>query len=414
MAVKVLMTALSPTMEQGTIVRWVKNEGDKVDASDVLCEVETDKAAMDYEAAENGTLLKILVAAGQSANVGEPIAIMGDALEDISGLLAQGGQPAEDAQKVGQRAPEVPTTGEPAQEAPKGEAVIASPLARKMAEQRSLNLTEVKGSGPGGRIIKRDIEKVAEVSANSAPDLSPSGADKPVSSVSALAQGPQRRPISGKRKVIAERLAASMFTAPHYYLTMAVEVDRLLAARKRLNAGREIGLSFNAFLIKLAAMALKRHPIINTSMGVGEIIYHPEIDIGLAVALDDGLVTPVVRLADQKGVQAIDLELKDLIDRATKGRLVPTEYTGATFTISNLGSFGVEQFTAIINPPGSAILAVGAAVKEPVVDDQERVVVKTRMKLTLSLDHRIIDGAVGAAFLRDLKELIEEPMGALL
>ena len=412
MAAKVLMTALSPTMEQGTVSRWIKKVGEKIASGEVICEIETDKATMDYEASEEGTLLKILVAEGQTAQVGEPIGIIGAPGEDISAIIretasGQGPAAANGASRddVTQPRPAVQV------EAAAGGRVIASPLARKLAQQNNIDLAAVKGSGPGGRVIKRDIESYSpDTTQRAASQARP--AVRPPEAI-AMVQV-TTKPLSGKRKVIAERLSASMFTAPHYYLTVAVEVDRLLAARARINAGMKSTLGLNAFLLKFVAAALKKHPVVNGGMGEGEIHTYTRIDLGLAVALEDGLITPVVRDCAQKGVVEIDGELKDLIKRSNEGKLAPDEYTGATFTISNLGSFGIEQFTAIINPPGAAILAVGAAIKEPVVVDDDKIVVRTRMKLTLSCDHRVIDGAVGAAFLKTLKDLIEEPIGTLL
>ncbi|MBE3064781.1 MAG: 2-oxo acid dehydrogenase subunit E2 [Spirochaetes bacterium] len=384
MAEKVLMIALSPTMETGTVVRWRKKEGDQVKSGDVICEVETDKATMDYEASAEGTLLKIVLAEGGQAKVGDLIAVLGSPGEDISGLLgapAQAPKPSVTGPAAAAKTAIVPPPSAP----PIGGRLRSSPLARKLAEDRSIDLRSITGSGPGGRIVKRDVE-------------APSG-DEVV-------------PVSGMRKIIAKRLSESMFSAPHYYLTVSVAADELLGIRAKLNAGREKKVSLNAILFALAGRALARHPRVNSAWNGETIVRRGSADIGLAVALPDGLVTPVVRDCGRKGILAIDSELADLVERARAGKLAPAEYAGAGFTISNLGSFGIDEFTAIINPPGSAILAVGAARKRPVVEtgpEGDRIVARTRMAITLSCDHRVIDGAVGAAFLRDLADMIENP-----
>jgi len=383
-AEKVLMIALSPTMETGTVVRWRKKEGDQVKSGDVICEVETDKATMDYEASAEGTLLKIVLAEGGQAKVGDLIAVLGSPGEDISGLLGapeQAPKPSVTGPAAAAKTAIVPPPSPP----PIGGRLRSSPLARKLAEDRGIDLRSITGSGPDGRIVKRDVE-------------APSG-DEVV-------------PVSGMRKIIAKRLSESMFSAPHYYLTVSVAADELLGIRAKLNAGREKKVSLNAILFALAGRALARHPRVNSAWNGETIVRRGSADIGLAVALPDGLVTPVVRDCGRKGILAIDSELADLVERARAGKLAPAEYAGAGFTISNLGSFGIDEFTAIINPPGSAILAVGAARKQPVVEtgpEGDRIVARTRMAITLSCDHRVIDGAVGAAFLRDLADMLENP-----
>ncbi len=392
MAEKVLMIALSPTMETGTVVRWRKKEGDQVKSGDVICEVETDKATMDYEASGDGTLLKIVLAEGGQAKVGDLIAVLGSPGEDISSLL---GAPAPTPQPAPSAQPRLSPIEPPS--TPQSGRTRSSPLARKVAENQGVDLRSLAGSGPGGRIVKRDVE-AARQSAHG-PSFSP-------------APGDEILPVSGMRKIIAKRLSESLFSAPHYYLTVNVTVDELLGMRAKLNAGREKKVSLNAILFALAGRALARHPRVNSTWNGETIIRRARADIGLAVALPDGLVTPVVRDCGRKGILAIDSELADLVDRARAGKLAPAEYAGATFTISNLGSFGIDEFTAIINPPGSAILAVGAARKQPVVEtgpEGDRIVIRQRMAMTLSCDHRVIDGAVGAAFLRDLADIIENP-----
>ncbi len=409
MAEKILMIALSPTMDEGSIVSWSKKEGEKVSVGDILCVVETDKAAMDYESQAEGVLLKILVPGGGQAKVADPIAIVGSPGEDISSLLsaspgAERPTPASpppavasaSQQPQAQVAPEAP---------PAGGHVRSSPLARKLAAARGIDIARTAGSGPGGRVIKRDVE------AASAP-----GAAEPLRAQgqASLSPADQTLPVTAKRKLIAQRLSESAFHAPHFYLTVSIAMDGLLAARARLNRSRDGKVSFNAFLHKLAALALCRHPEVNASWQGESIKRFGSVDIGLAVALPDGLITPVVRGCDRKGVLAIDTELGELVKKAHAAKLQPDEYTGATFTISNLGSFGIEAFTAIINPPASAILAVGMVQKVPVVGDGDAIVVRSMMKATLSCDHRVIDGATGAVFLRDLKEMIENPYAVLL
>ena len=407
MAEKVLMIALSPTMETGTVVRWRKKEGDQVKSGDVICEVETDKATMDYEASAEGTLLKIVLAEGGQAKVGDLIAVLGSPGEDIAGLLGMTQKPPASAAipRTGPAAPAKPATVTPTSTASTTGRPRSSPLARKLAEDTGVDIRAVAGSGPGGRVVKRDVEAASQGAAVRSFSPAPSPAIAP-------GPGDEVLPVSGMRKIIAKRLSDSMFSAPHYYLTVSVTADELLAMRAKLNAGREKKVSLNAILFALAGRALARHPRVNSAWNSETIVRRASADIGLAVALPDGLVTPVVRDCGRKGILAIDSELADLVDRARAGKLAPAEYAGAGFTVSNLGSFGIDEFTAIINPPGSAILAVGAARKQPVVEtgpEGDRIVIRQRMAMTLSCDHRVIDGAVGAAFLRDLADMIENP-----
>ena len=410
MAEQVLMIALSPTMEAGTISKWEKKEGDMVESGDVLCQVETDKATMDYESIQEGVLLKILVAEGKQVGIGSPIAVMGEAGEDITDLLAEmksdGKKEKGDRdKKINEDVSMVPTMPA-APEMPLGERIIASPLARRMAEQRGLDLASIQGSGPRGRIIKRDIiEAESQV-------LAPAYSAAPIAKVTPTSVD-EIMPVTTKRKIIAQRLEESKYSAPHYYLRLKVRTDDLMEARKALNNTLKESISVNAFIVKFVAEALKRHPTVNSTWQGDTILRHGSIDIGLAVAQEDGLITPVVRNCGNKGIIEIDNELKELINKALNNRLIPEEYSGATFTISNLGSFGVEEFTAIINPPGSAILAVGKMGKEPVVGEGNNIEIQSLMAMTLSCDHRVIDGAIGAAFLKDLKDIIEDPIRAL-
>jgi len=472
MAERLLMMALSPTMEEGVLARWRVAEGEAFKAGQALCEVETDKATMDYEAPKAAVLLKIVAAVGAKARVGEPIAVIGAAGEDYSALLgketggsagenaahaastaspASGARPSSGTDASGRPAavsaatpppggaearPAAPEVAAPSPAAPVAPAVPypaagghapvapaalppSSPLARARALEHAVDLRLVRGSGPGGRVVERDVLEAAR------SGTARFGAPPPLPAApgfAAAGSGPlvdEERAVAGKRAVIARRLSESFFTAPHFYLKRTVDVGRLLSARAALNAARGEKLSLNAYLAKLSAVALSRHPALNAGWkqkpdGSAVVEYRARVDVALAVALPDGLVTPVARDCARKGVAAIDAEYSTLIAKARAGSLLPEEYSGATFTISNLGSFGVEEFTAIINPPGSAILAVGAARKEPYAKDDGALGVRDAMTLTLGCDHRVVDGAVGAAFLAELAALIEEPLAALL
>jgi pyruvate dehydrogenase E2 component (dihydrolipoamide acetyltransferase) len=423
MAEEVLMLALSPTMETGTIVKWHKHEGDPIKNGDVLCEVETDKATMEYESQNEGMLLKILVPEGGQAEVGRTIAVAGEKGEDITSLIKEKpeAKPASKPQaettpdeipgkQVGLREQAVGKVPPPKPEKKEGigadeerlpEGVKASPLARKIAQTQGIDLEDIEGSGPEGRIIKRDLDRASMPPASEKTEASPRGAAREI-------------PVSAKRRVIAKRLTESKYTAPHYYLTAVVDAGRLVSARKSLNDRMEKKVSFNAFLIRLAAEALKGHPMVNSSFLGDTILQFGSADIGLAVAQPDGLIAPVVRDCWNKGIVRIDEELRELVDRAQKGRLKPEEFSGATFTISNLGSFGIYDFTAIINPPGSAILAVGEIRREAYEPETGGFGFRSVMHLTLSCDHRVIDGAVGARFLKSLANMIEDPIIALL
>jgi pyruvate dehydrogenase E2 component (dihydrolipoamide acetyltransferase) len=449
MAEKVLMLALSPTMETGTIIKWRVKEGDTVENSQILCDVETDKAVMEYESINEGTLLKIVVPEGSEAQVGEVIAVVGEKGEDIKEILEESSaglvkkekeyetvsvKPGAGDEKIGTK-PEaeditiqnksgaedvsiknkfvaegvISETGqEPLPESASDERLLkgvkASPLARKLAEQHHLDISAIQGSGPDGRIVKKDIEAYEKQTAASAQAVTTKRTETASISI----------PVSGKRKIIAQRLSESKYSAPHYYLKVVASVDELLKSRKLLNSKMENKVSFNAFLIKLTAEALRKHRMVNAGWQDDVITQYGSADIGLAVAQPDGLITPVVKDCWNRGIVDIDSELKVLIDKALNNRLKPEEYSGATFTITNLGSYGIREFTAIINPPGSAILAVGQAVKEPVVGEDDNISIRSNMALTLSCDHRVIDGAVGALFLNELKEMIEDPIMALL
>ncbi|MBD3241337.1 MAG: hypothetical protein GF331_12175 [Chitinivibrionales bacterium] len=417
MAEKLVMLALSPTMEQGTIAKWTKNEGDAIESGDVLCEVETDKATMEYESTAEGTLLKIVVPEGGRVGVGETIAVAGEKGEDISGLLEETDQqkpaqpaesPPEEQPTDGQEnapAPSPTPVREPAPSpgpppaAPQDGLPPASPLARRMAKERGIDIAQVAGSGPAGRVVKKDIEAFT-------PSAAPAQA--------AATGADQTTRVSEKRRVIAQRLSESYLSSPHYFLRNHVRMDSLMDARRQINAQTEQKLSLNSFIIKLCAEALKRHPMVNATWQGDSITTFGRIDIALAVSQKDGLITPVVRNCGAKGIIQIDQELRDLIGRARENKLAPEDYTNSTFSISNLGTFGVREFTAIINPPGSAILAIGEMFKEAVVGENDEIRAQHTSVFTLSCDHRILDGAVAAAFFHDLTVLFEQPLRALL
>jgi len=407
---------LSPTMEEGTLVAWTKKEGDEVDVDDLLAEVETDKATMEFRSFDRGVLLKILVPEGETLEPDVPVAIIGKAGEDISDLLAQvaGAVAGSGSGAVTETAPVSVPASESASapvsasvSAPESVSasvsgrVLSSPLVRRLARERSIDLGSVPGSGPHGRIVKRDIDSYA-----GAPATRVSGERLPPRVVKA----------SSMRRTIARRLTESMQTIPHYYLTVDVDIAPLSDAREAMNAELEAAgrkVSLNDLIIKSAAVALRRVPEVNASWMGKEIHYHQVVDISVAVAVDEGLMTPVVRDADRKGVAQIAEEVRDLATRARDRKLQPEEMTNGTFSISNLGMFGIEEFTAVINPPEGAILAVGTIRNEPVVEDGA-IVPGRRMRFTMSCDHRIIDGATGAKFMAAFKRIIESPLNMLI
>ncbi|MCC6451727.1 MAG: pyruvate dehydrogenase complex dihydrolipoamide acetyltransferase [Acidobacteria bacterium] len=423
MAEKFLMPKLSPTMEEGQISRWVKNEGDSFDANETLAEVDTDKATMEMTALSGGTLLKILKGAGDTAALGEAIAIIGKKGEDITALLAEvssngaakaapAAAPAEPASTAPAKTPSAPATSAKEQAAPVASAngqgtgrMLVSPIAARMAAENNLDLKTVAGSGPNGRIIKRDIEQ-ALAGGTSAAKAAPSFTPSTVVGASAF----REEPTSQMRRVIASRLAESIGPIPTFYLTREIEMDNVLSLRKAINASLsdDQKVSVNDILVKAVAMALQKHPFVNASYQDRAIRFYEQADIGVAVAIDEGLITPVVRGANLKGFVEIGQEVRSLAARARDKKLQPEEYTGATFSISNLGMFGIKEFTAIINPPEAGILAVGAATQTPVVRDGQ-IVVRSIMNITMSCDHRVIDGATGAKFLDTLTKMLEQP-----
>ena len=427
MITKVVLAKLSPTMEEGTIVRWDKKEGDRVKVGDVLAEIETDKANMEMEALGDGVLRKILVPAGGKAPVGALIGVIADPKEDIEAMLkeAPGDGSAPSTSQPASASPTQPTTPAqapapmppppPAPPSPAGPGgrVKASPLARSMAAQRNVPLESLSGSGPGGRIVKRDIEGylAAPPPAAAAPAAAAKAA-RPRIPVPSVPPG-TTIPLTGMRRTIAKRLVESKFTAPHFYVTVEIDMDAAVALREQLIEGEDIKLSYNDLVLKACAKALTRFPMVNASWTGEAIQTHAEVHLGVAVSLPEGLITPVVRNADRKHVVEIAREVKDLAARARDKKLKPEEFSGSTFTISNLGMMDVTEFTAIINPPESAILAVGAVRKVPVVKD-DQVAVGHRMKVTMSSDHRVVDGALAAQFLAEVRRLLENPIGLLL
>ena len=429
-ATVVRMPKMSDTMTEGTIAAWLKKVGDKVKSGDILAEVETDKATMELENYEDGTLLYTGPKAGEAVLVDGVLAIIGEEGADIEALL--GGQSGGAA---GAPAAVAATTTVPAQPATDPEPaasagrIVASPLAKSIAKEKGINLAQVKGSGDNGRIVQRDVEafqpgKSAPAAAPAAalneyvaaalPEVAPTAAPKPAVPAPVLPEGAYTdTPVSQMRKVIAKRLSESLFTAPHFYLTMEILMDKTMEARVKLNELSPVKLSFNDLIIKASAMALRQHPVVNSSWLGDKIRQNKLINIGVAVAVDEGLLVPVVRNADQKGLAQIATEVKELAGKAKGKKLQPAEWEGSTFTISNLGMFGIDEFTAIINPPDACILAVGGIKQTAVVKDGQ-LAVGNVMKVTLSCDHRVVDGATGAAFLQTLKSLLEDPMRMLI
>jgi pyruvate dehydrogenase E2 component (dihydrolipoamide acetyltransferase) len=464
MANKILMPKLSPTMEEGQISRWLKAEGDEIEANETIAEVDTDKATMEMTSLEPGTLLKIIVPAGDNARLGQTIGIIGAKGEDFSALLddassngagvttedkarqesevediPQESKPKEASAETESAAPEAgrnvsetagrsydeqrPQAVEQAKAATDGTEVgkgrmIVSPIAARMAAENGVDLKSVKGSGPNGRIIKRDIDAAMESGQPSAVSAQPEQTQAAPSFSASQVQGAsafREENTSKMRQVIAQRLAQSIGPIPTFYLTVEIEMDKALEFRKQINAAvkEEEKVSVNDIIVKVAAQALTKHAFVNSSYQDKTIRFYEDADIGVAVAIDEGLITPVVRGANRKGITEISKEIKEMAGRAREKRLQPEEYTGATFSISNLGMFGIKEFTAIINPPEAAIIAVGAAAPTPVVRNGE-IVTRNVMNVTMSCDHRVIDGATGAKFLQTFKQMLENPILMLM
>jgi pyruvate dehydrogenase E2 component (dihydrolipoamide acetyltransferase) len=431
MATKVIMPKLSPTMEEGQISRWLKKEGDKVSMGEPLAEIDTDKATMEMQALANGVLRKILIGEGQSAPLGQMIAVIGEPNEDIAPLLAEApaaaAPPPPQEQKqteppqpqaraaaaaTSAPAPRAVDNGRQPQAAPTDSGrLIVSPLAARMAAEAGLDLRSLQGSGPGGRIIKKDIEAALSQPKTTAPAAP--AYPRVVETTrfqQAGASAYRDEPASEIRKTIARRLVTSLGPVPHFFLTTDIEMDRAAEMRRGINAlDPDLKISINDVIIKVTAAALIQHPEVNASFQEKFVRYYEHADVGVAVAIEDGLITPVVRAADQKSLSQIAAEVRDLAEKARSRKLKPEEYTGATFSISNLGMFGIDEFTAVINPPEGAILAVGAMTPKPVVRENE-IVIRQMMRVTMSCDHRVIDGATGARFLQTFKKILENPL----
>lgn len=432
MPIEILMPALSPTMSEGTLARWLKNEGDTVKSGDVIAEIETDKATMEFEAVDEGTIGKIVVPAGTSGvKVNQLIAILLEEGEDASALASVGAKPAAAAVAPAAVAA-APAVAAPAAAAPSapaaasvaspgGERVFASPLAKRLAANAGLDLKTVTGSGPHGRVVKADVEAAVQGGGKAAPAAAAPApaAAAPKAAPAPVAANPfepafEEVPNSSMRKVIARRLTEAKQTVPHFYLTVDCEVDALLKVRSELNGRSDAyKLSVNDFVIRAVALALRKVPAANASWGEEAIKLYKDVDVSVAVATPAGLITPIVRHADHKGLAAISGEMKELAGKARDGKLKPEEFQGGGFTISNLGMYGVKEFSAIINPPQGCIMAVGAGEQRPVVKNGA-LAVATVMTCTLSVDHRVVDGAVGAEFLAAFKKLIEDPLSMLL
>ncbi|WP_020593727.1 pyruvate dehydrogenase complex dihydrolipoamide acetyltransferase [Kiloniella laminariae] len=438
MPINILMPALSPTMTEGTLARWLVKEGDTVNSGDVMAEIETDKATMEVEAVDEGTIAKILISDGtEGVAVNAVIAILLEEGEDASALdkaPAPAATPAPaavtepvSASAAAPAAPSSPAPSSPATaNAAKGDRVFASPLARRMAAQENIDLAAVQGSGPHGRIVKADIENAQAQGTGKVPAVAKSEAAPAAKAPVATASGPNAReladmlgmeyelePLSSMRKVIASRLSESKQTVPHFYLSVDCELDKLLSFRKELNAKDGVKISVNDFVIRAVALALKKVPAANASFSSEGILTYKHADVSVAVATPNGLITPIIKAAEGKGLATISGEMKDLASRARDGKLKPEEYQGGTFSVSNLGMFGIKDFSAIINPPQGCILAVGAGEQRPVVKDGA-LAIATVMTCTLSVDHRVVDGAVGAEFMAAFKALVEDPLSMLL
>ena len=421
------MPRLSDTMEEGTVAAWLKKEGDEVSEGDILAEIETDKATMEFESFYSGTLLHIGIQEGGSAKVDVLLAIIGPAGTDVSGIVASGGSskpaPKKKEEKKEEKteakkadAPQKNTTSSDAKQAPQKEAskapapevvntgrIHASPLAKKMAEDKGFNLAQIPGSGENGRIVRRDVE-------NFVPSSSASNAGASVQQFVATGEEQSEEiPNSQMRKAIARSLSKSKFTAPHYYLNVEFNMENMMSFRKQFNNLPDTKVSFNDMIIKAVAISLKQHPQVNSQWFDDRMQLNHHVHIGVAVAVPDGLVVPVVQFANEKSLQQINGEVKELAGKARNKKLSLNEMEGSTFTISNLGMFGITDFTSIINQPNSAILSVGAIVEKPVVKDGQ-VVPGHTMKLTMACDHRTVDGATGAQFLQTLKLYIENPV----
>ncbi len=423
MAEIIRMPKMSDTMEEGVIASWLKKVGDEIKSGDILAEVETDKATMELESYDDGVLIHIGVKDGDSVPVDGVIAIIGEKGEDVDEILKdiENDTSSVDNSEEVNESPiekeievkvETPAPAPPAPEekniSSNDERIKASPLAKKLADEKGINLSNISGSGDGGRIIRKDIEEYKGIPAKTAevqkeiklPQIHSEESFEEIA-------------VTQMRKTISKRLAESKFSAPHFYLTMEIDMDNCIEGRKKINESSEVKISFNDIILKACAVALRKHPMVNSSYLTDKIRINHHVHIGVAVAVDEGLLVPVIRFADNKSLSHISAEVKSLAKRAKDKQLQPSDWEGNTFTISNLGMFGISEFTAIINPNDSCILAVGGIKSTPVVKNGE-IVPGNIMKLTLSCDHRLVDGATGAAFLQTLKELIEDPIKILV
>lgn len=418
----VRMPKMSDTMTEGVLVSWLKKVGDKVKSGDILAEVETDKATMELENYEDGTLLYVGAKEGEAVPVDGVIAIIGEEGADYQALLNGGGQPA--PAPAAETAPTATDTPAPAAQTPQvsdngtDSRIKASPLAKALAKDKNVDLTKVTGSGEGGRIVKKDIDAAQSAPAASQPAAQPAQApktDKPAPTPAAAPAGEYEDvPVSQMRKTIARRLSESLFTAPHFYLTMEITMDKAMELRGKINEVSPVKISFNDMVIKAAALALKQHPAVNSAWLGDKIRKYNYVNIGVAVAVDEGLLVPVVRDADKKVLSIIAGEVKEMAAKAKDKKLQPKDWEGNTFSISNLGMFGIDEFTAIINPPDSCIMAVGGIKKVAAFKEDGTIYPTNLMKVTLSCDHRVVDGATGSAFLQTFKKLLENPLGMLV
>lgn len=412
------MPLLSDTMTEGVIAEWHKKVGDKVKSDDALADVETDKATMEVIGYADGTLLYVGVEKGQAAKVNDIIAIVGKEGTDVTPFLnsAPKAQASAAVSPVSSEAKAAPVAAAKQEvQSDSGSRLKASPLARKIAKDKGIDLSQVKGSAEGGRIVKKDIEGFNLGAQKAAAPVESKGVETQAAAIPQFI-GEEKyteKPVSQMRKVIAKRLSESLFTAPHFYLTMSIDMDSAMKARTKINEFSAAKISFNDMVLKAVAVALKQHPNVNSSWLGDKIRYNEHVNIGVAVAVEDGLLVPVVRFADGKSLSHISAEVKDFAQRAKSKKLQPSDWEGSTFTISNLGMFGIDEFTAIINPPDACILAVGGIQQVPVVKNGA-VVPGNVMKVTLSCDHRVVDGATGSAFLQTLKALLEEPVRLLV
>ena len=434
MPTEVLMPALSPTMEEGTLAKWLVSEGDTVSSGDLLAEIETDKATMEFEAVDEGVIGKLLVAEGtEGVKVNSPIAVLlgeGESADDIgkTSNAKSEKKPDEPAKAEKQPAKEKTETkaessAPAAPETADGDRIFSSPLARRIAKEKGLDLSQIKGSGPHGRIVKADVEDAKPTDAKAATAKAETGAAAPAAAPSADAVAKmyegrdfEEVKLDGMRKIIAARLTEAKQTIPHFYLRRDIQLDALLKFRGTLNKqleSRGVKLSVNDFIIKACAIALQQVPDANAVWAGDRILKLKPSDVAVAVAIEGGLFTPVLKDAEMKSLSALSAEMKDLASRARDRKLAPHEYQGGSFAVSNLGMFGIDNFDAVINPPHGAILAVGSGVKKPVVGEDDQVTVATIMSVTLSVDHRVIDGALGAQLLQAIKDNLENPVAML-